>query len=127
MFNQNRIDPTCLLCKEGDETVEDFLLNCTALSSARQPNIDIITDTCASLLSQPTNDPDRLLQLILDSSAYSKSTPESDLHLLETIEFHSGHLCHMICTARDMRLSLIPERTRKRKTLKSAEVIQATT
>ena len=96
MFNQNRIDPTCLLCKEGDETVDHFLLNCTALSSARQPIIDIITDTCASLLSQPTNDPDRLLQLILDSSAYSKSTPKSDLHLLETIEFHSRRLCHTL-------------------------------
>ena len=77
MFNQNRIDPACLLCKEGDETVEHFLLNCTALSSARQPITDIITDTCVSLLSYPTNDPDRLLQLILDSSAYSKSTPKT--------------------------------------------------
>ena len=120
MFNQNRIDPTCLLCKEGDETVEHFLLNCTALSSARQPIIDNITDTRASL---PTNDPDRLPQLILDSS---------DLHLLETIEFHSRR-----CTARDIRdcrLSLIePEletkkkkKKKKKKNLKSSEVIQAT-
>ena len=63
-FNQNAIDPTCLLCKNGEETIKHFLLSCTALSSAREPIIDIITDTCASLLSNPTNDPDRLLQLI---------------------------------------------------------------
>ncbi|MCG7879544.1 MAG: reverse transcriptase family protein [Candidatus Thiodiazotropha taylori] len=96
MFNQNRIDSTCLMCKEGDETVEYFLLNCTALSSLRQPIIDIITDTCASLLSQPTNNQDGLLQLILDSSAYSKSTPKRDSHLLEKIEFHSRRLCHTL-------------------------------
>ena len=51
VFNKNRIDPTRLLCWEGDETIEHFLLNCTALSSARQPIIDIITNTCTSLLS----------------------------------------------------------------------------
>ena len=74
-FNQNAIAPTCLLCKNGEEIVKRFLLSCTALSSAREPIVDIITDTCASLLSKPTNDPDILLQLILDSSACSKSPP----------------------------------------------------
>ena len=66
-FNQNAIDPTCLLCKNGEETIKHFLLSCTALSSAREPIIEIITDTGrhASLLSNPTNDPDRLLQLPL--------------------------------------------------------------
>ena len=51
VFNKNGIDPTSLLCWEGAETIEHFLLNCTALSSARQPIIDIITNTCTSLLS----------------------------------------------------------------------------
>ena len=38
-FNQNAIDPTCLLCKNGEETIKHFLLSCTALSSAREPII----------------------------------------------------------------------------------------
>ena len=128
-FNQNAIDPTCLLCKNGEETIKHFLLSCTALSSAREPIIDIITDTCASLLSNPTNDPDRLLQLILDSSACSKSTPKCDLHKLKTIEFQSRRLCHALHCERYKRLAVIPQRIRnkKHKTLKSNEVFQTTT
>ena len=75
-FNQNVIGPTCLLCKNGEETIKHFLLNCTALSIAREPTIDI-TDTCASLLSKPTNARDRLLQLIL---------AKCDLHKLKNFK-----------------------------------------
>ena len=128
-YNQNAIDPTCLLCKIGEETIKHFLLSCTALSSAREPIIDIITDNCASLLSKPTYDLDILLQLILDSSACSKSTPKCDLHELKIIEFQSRRLCHALHCEQYKRLAVIPQRIRdkKHKTFKSNEVFQAIT
>ena len=100
-FNQNAIDPTCLLCKNGEETIKHFLLSCTALSCAREPIIDSITDTCPSCA-----------QLILDSSACSKSYPKCDLHKLKTIEFQSRRLCHALHCERYKRLAAIPQRIR---------------
>ena len=128
-FNQNAIASICLLCKNGEEIIKHFLLSCTALSSAREPIVDSITDSCASLLSKPTNDPDILLQLILDSSACSKSTPKCDLHKLKAIEFQSRRLCHALHCERYKRLAVIPQRIRdkKHKTLKSNEISHAIT
>ena len=96
------------------------------LSSAREPIIDVITDTCASLLSKPINDSNRLLQLILDSSACSKSTPKCDQHKLKTIEFQSRRLCHALHCERYKRLAVIPQRIRdkKHKNVKSNVVFQ---
>ena len=36
-FNQNQVNPTCLLCKKEDETVEHFLLHCESLEHIRRP------------------------------------------------------------------------------------------
>lgn len=36
-FNQNSVDPTCLLCKESAETVDHFLLECKTLHDIRIP------------------------------------------------------------------------------------------
>ena len=36
-FNQNEVDPTCLLCKTGAETLSHFLLHCAILESIREP------------------------------------------------------------------------------------------
>ena len=39
-FNQNQMDPVCLLCHQENETTEHFLLCCPALASHRDPIID---------------------------------------------------------------------------------------
>ena len=36
-FNQNQIDPTCMLCKSGEETLRHFLLECESLNWVRHP------------------------------------------------------------------------------------------
>jgi hypothetical protein len=38
-FNQNRIDPTCLVCQMESETLEHFLLDCNVLAETREPYI----------------------------------------------------------------------------------------
>ena len=35
-FNQHEVDPTCLLCKTGAETLSNFLLHCAILVSIRE-------------------------------------------------------------------------------------------
>jgi len=38
-FNQNKIDPTCLVCHMEPETLEHFLLDCKVLAETREPYI----------------------------------------------------------------------------------------
>ena len=35
-FNQNQVDPLCLLCKGANETIAHFLLDCTTIEIIRQ-------------------------------------------------------------------------------------------
>ena len=42
-FNKNNIDPTCLLCRNSEENLEHFLLDCTATDSVRKPIMKGIT------------------------------------------------------------------------------------
>ena len=62
-FNQNRIDPTCLICGNGDENIEHFILECEALSHIRVPILKEIRDICDSLY--PVSDNNTLIQIIL--------------------------------------------------------------
>ena len=116
-FNQNQIKSTCLLCNTEDETMEHFLLSCTALHSVRQPILDIIKESLTTLheaqLVRTTSD---LLQIVLDCSALYHVIPKCNHHLLEAIEFHSRRLCYKLHCERYKRLALVPQRTRKKKT-----------
>ena len=48
-FNHNKVDPTCMLCRNGEETLQYFLLGCSALSQIRNPIIDNILGACRGL------------------------------------------------------------------------------
>ena len=111
-------EPTCLLCKTEEETVEHSLLNCTALHSARQPMIlDIIKGLYTSLHEpQLTNIRSHLLQIVLDCSALYQTVPKRNHHLLESIEFHSRRLSYMLHCERNKRLAVVPQSVRKKKT-----------
>ena len=39
-FNQDEIDPTCLMCKEEPETADHFLIRCSVLVDVRKPIVD---------------------------------------------------------------------------------------
>ena len=68
-FNQNQVNPTCLLRHQGDETVEHFLLKCPALAGVRNPIMDSIISVCDGVCPL-TSDSHSRLQLMLDSSAF---------------------------------------------------------
>ena len=94
-FNQNKVNPTCLLCGLEDETVSHFLLRCSVLDNVRNPIMDNILSTCKQVYS-PTNTPESFLQLILDCSDLTcfMNTPNSEQ--LRSIEFHCRRLCHSL-------------------------------
>ena len=65
-FNQNEIDPTCLMCKEEPETVDHFLIRCSTLADVRKPiDMDSIL-RCAECFIQAPIETQVLTQLLLD-------------------------------------------------------------
>ena len=111
-FNQNQIDPTCMICHKGDETAEHFILSCDALAEVRKPMLDRLMVLAKDLI-QTQIDSDTLMQLILDSS---KVVDVSGLggyeSRLRALERQSISLCHSLHTERFKRLEIIPKRKR---------------
>ena len=108
-FNQNEVDPTCMMCRNGDETMQHFLLQCPVLSEIRDPVMNSIVEACSGLCN-PATDTDTLLELIIDCSA------KVDIHnhgqKLSNIESLSRRLCFALNCERFKRLALIPRRNR---------------
>ena len=107
-FNQNAVDPTCLLCNAGAETLSHFLLDCTTLENIRQPILRdikiVLKDSDIDLSNNQT-----LIQLLTDCSAI---VDEKTVH---EIIFHARRLCYALHVERYKRLSIIPRRKRKSK------------
>ena len=82
-FNQNKVDPTCILCKNGKESLQHFLLDCSVLSSIKNPITDSILEACSSLCN-PACDIDTLLKLVIDCSALTDTNIHN--HELSNVE-----------------------------------------
>ena len=50
VFNQNAVDPTCMLCNAASETLSHFLLECSELSDTRQPYLHELTTIVETLV-----------------------------------------------------------------------------
>ena len=77
-FNQNQVDPLCLLCKGANETIAYFLLDCTTLEITRQrilKDIKHILRNCGLDL----NNSETLLRLLIDCSAVIDSKTVSEV------------------------------------------------
>ena len=94
-YNQNQVNPACLLCHQGDETVEHFLLEYPALASVRNPIMDSIVSICDGVYPL-TSDSHSRLQLILDRSAFTNNMYNPKSEQLQSIEYHSRRLCHAL-------------------------------
>ena len=115
-FNQNKIDATCQICHQAEETLELFVLDCSVLEPARRSALDAVLCIAYELLDRPLPmERDQLLQLILDSSIFFSG---SDATLHQTSYRDVGvqirRLCHSLHTERYNKLSLIPKRNRKK-------------
>ena len=112
-FYQNQVSPTCLLCKEDDETTEHFILHCSALNHVRQPVPEDLKQTCINLgIEINFGDCEHLLELILDCTSISSKNSELNSTDLDRLERQSRRLCHVLHTERFKRL---PQMVTKRK------------
>ena len=108
-FNQNRVDPTCMMCRSREETVKHFLLECPVLSATRTPIMNSILEACSSLYNLAC-DTDTLLELIIDCSALIDTNTHNQE--LSNVEYQTRRLCFALNCERYKRLALIPRRNR---------------
>ena len=111
-FNQNQIDPKCLLCHKDDETLQHYILDCESLSSVGDPIMNCIINACASanIRDLVVESCTRLLQLILDYTSIMQLVDilNCNHQHLKTLEFHCCRLCYSLHCERYKKLELIP-------------------
>ena len=54
-FNQNQVDPTCMLSQQDPETVGHFLVECTALEEKGRPIMDSIVSSLIEITDSPAD------------------------------------------------------------------------
>ncbi|CAC5369939.1 unnamed protein product [Mytilus coruscus] len=95
-FSRNTIQPYCKLCKESDETIEHFLLDCISLSDARQRYMEKLFKILREIEGGGTIDvinDGLLLEFILDCSALDLLSNQPIEKLLD-IERETQDLCY---------------------------------
>ncbi len=110
-FNQNTTNPECMLCKSSDETLQHFLLECTALTNTRIPILRDIT----SIYSAVPNDECSMLQLVVDPSVLASNISKPIPTYIKELEYHSRRLCFSLHVERYKKLSLVPSRKRNKR------------
>ena len=101
-FNQNQVDPTCMVFKNSKETVQHFQQDCTHV---RKPIMDSILETWRSFCT-PANNTNILMHIIADCSALRDIKTGKREHM--NIEFHSIKLCFALDNERYKRLLFVP-------------------
>ena len=113
-FNQNELSPLCLLCREADETIEHFLLHCPALDYVRRVLLNDLVNIYENLYHEQQH-ASRLLQFILDCGLVMSHDTEQLSQLRPNIKKTSRCLCQRLHAACFQKLSLVPQRKRKKK------------
>ena len=117
-FNQNEVNPVCQLCKEDDETLQHFLIDCKSLEEARQPILkDFVRVLNYLIVKHPVSAEYTLIQLLVDSDIVIHNNErkiDSDLrNLVDSLHYHSRRLTYKLHTVRYDKLQLVPKRKRK--------------
>jgi hypothetical protein len=116
IFNQNRIDPTCLVCQMEPETLEHFLLDCKVLVETREPYIselNVLIKECHSCVKCNTTNTFILnLRSILDPSTVCCGCDCNCLKTLYTFEHVTRRLCFALNTKRNNILKTLPNNKR---------------
>ena len=118
-FNQNDVNPACLLCNEAPETLEHFLLNCLTLESTRQA---VLNDVCLEyerLTGKLLNiqNTEYIIHILLDCSVIIDTiVPTSGRKIrkddIVKLEFHSRRLLYNLHSSRYRLLSKVKLRKR---------------
>ena len=101
-FNKSQVDPTCLLCQRDNETLEHYILNCSALDRVRLPILNQISISYKNLSGKTFErlESNLKIQIIIDCSFLigQKRGNRSNVIIqdLSELEFHSRRLAHML-------------------------------
>ena len=93
----NNIDPTCLLCKNSEENLEHFLLECVATDSVRKPIMKDITTELkqTSRIDYKTLETSEKLKILLDCTSFmNRITKKEEYQKLSSVEYHTRRLIH---------------------------------
>ena len=73
-FNRSQLNPICLLCGNGEETLDHFLLICERLDGIRAPLVKDIINTCSALFAKNKVDGNvNLIQVLVNPYFYSNN------------------------------------------------------
>ena len=112
-FNRSQLIPICLLCGNGAETLDHFLLTCDRLDGIRAPLIKYIINTCSALFAKHKLDGNvNLLQVLVNPYFYSNSGEFTNI-ISEHLELLCRFLCDRLHTTRYELLGLTSKKMRK--------------
>lgn len=111
-FNKNQIDPTCLLCNRGDETISHFLLECSSLDNVRLPILQSIDSAFYDLTKDSFSRKDLKekisiildCSILLDSVNNSKKRKHIKVQDLANLEYHLRRLTYILHITRYEKL-----------------------
>lgn len=100
-FNQYEVNPTCLLCKESQETVEHFILECPSLDIVRQSIINDVENEATIILKRNFYEltPSQKVQVIINCWPSVKKHVKNRRDIY-TFEYHCGRLLHALHNTR---------------------------
>ena len=111
--NQPGVKPICQLCCSDEETLEHFVLYCSALEYTRNSVISDISHEVDSLLNKPYFSDltdDEKLQIILDCTVLvDQQNRKLQIEQFSSLEFHSKRLLHSLLGVRYRMLKTIPK------------------
>jgi hypothetical protein len=91
-INRSQLNPICLLCGIGEETLDHFLLTCNCLDGIRAPLVNII-NTCSALFAKNKLDGNvNLIQVLVNPYFYSNNGEFTNI-----ISEHLEPLCRFLC------------------------------
>ncbi|CAG2205815.1 unnamed protein product [Mytilus edulis] len=116
-YNSNAVDPTCQLCKNGEETLSHFLLTCVTLDAVRNPYWEKIVRTAGRIFSESNRVNNiELLRLICDPYNYCKNNSDQIFdNISKILEPQCRKMLHLLHTTRYRLLGLDTKQLKKRR------------
>jgi hypothetical protein len=112
-FNRSQLNPICLLCGNGEETLDHFLLTCDRLDCIRAPLVKDIINTCSALFAKNKADGNiNLIQVLVNPYFYSNNREFTNI-ISEYLELLCRFICYRLHTKRYELLGLMSNKTRK--------------
>ena len=105
-YNQHAVKPTCIICNEGDEDIEHFILKCKGLNTTRMMYLKKLQSLINSIKGGGYQRLEKglILQLVLDVTS-------ENIH--GSIDISNEHIINIERITQSLRFVLHSERAKK--------------